>query len=145
MAMQVYPRRGTLNPVSKPSPNCMRYPRLGQDGRRPPSLRAATPWTAVMLFQGWSPTEWARGGHGHPKVSLGPTMPYPSKPCGQATPETALRPFQGWPRCRASGLRLSSIHLDTPRHMSMSKVKGQRPKAKEVESKNKGLSACTLE
>jgi hypothetical protein len=36
----------------------------------------------------------ARGGHGLPKLSLGPTMPYPSMPCGRATPETALQPFQ---------------------------------------------------
>jgi hypothetical protein len=27
----------------------------------------------------------ARGGHGHPKVSLGPAMTDPSTPCGQAT------------------------------------------------------------
>jgi hypothetical protein len=36
----------------------------------------------------------ARGGYGLPKVSLGPTMPNPSTPCGRATPETALQPFQ---------------------------------------------------
>jgi hypothetical protein len=28
----------------------------------------------------------ARDGHGFPKVSLGPNMPYPSTPCGWATP-----------------------------------------------------------
>jgi hypothetical protein len=36
--------------------------------------------------------EWTfqtRGGHGFPKPSQGPTKPYPSMPCGQATPETA--------------------------------------------------------
>jgi hypothetical protein len=32
----------------------------------------------------------ARGGHGLPEVSLGPAMPYPYTPCGQATPETAF-------------------------------------------------------
>jgi hypothetical protein len=37
----------------------------------------------------------ARGGHGLPKVSLGPAMPYPSTPCG-------------WPTYRAGGLRLTS-------------------------------------
>jgi hypothetical protein len=37
----------------------------------------------------------ARGGHGLPKVSPGTAMPYPSMPWGRATPETALRPFQG--------------------------------------------------
>jgi hypothetical protein len=31
----------------------------------------------------------AEGGHGLPKVSPGPAMPDPSKPCGRATPETA--------------------------------------------------------
>jgi hypothetical protein len=36
-----------------------------------------------------------RGGHGFPKVLLGPTMPDPSMPCGRASPETALRPFWG--------------------------------------------------
>jgi hypothetical protein len=28
----------------------------------------------------------ASGGHGLPKVSPGPAMPYPSMPCGRATP-----------------------------------------------------------
>jgi hypothetical protein len=27
-----------------------------------------------------------RGGHGLPKISRGPAMPYPSTPCGQTTP-----------------------------------------------------------
>jgi hypothetical protein len=31
----------------------------------------------------------ARGGHGLLKVSSGPAMPYPSTPCGRATPETS--------------------------------------------------------
>jgi hypothetical protein len=30
----------------------------------------------------------ARGGHGLPKFSTGPAMPYPSTPCGRATLET---------------------------------------------------------
>jgi hypothetical protein len=34
-------------------------------------------------------------------------MPYPSTPCRLATPETALRPFQGWPARRVGGLRPS--------------------------------------
>jgi hypothetical protein len=33
----------------------------------------------------------ARGGHGLPKVSLGPAMPHPSTPCERATPETPRR------------------------------------------------------
>jgi hypothetical protein len=36
-----------------------------------------------------------RGGHGLCKVSPWPAMPYPSTPCEHATPETAVRPFQG--------------------------------------------------
>jgi hypothetical protein len=35
----------------------------------------------------------ATGGHGLPIVSPGPAIPYPSTPCGRATPETALWPF----------------------------------------------------
>jgi hypothetical protein len=57
----------------------------------------------------------AWGGHGFPKVSLGSAMPDPSTPCGWAIPETALWPFQGWPACKADGLRLSSTPMDTPR------------------------------
>jgi hypothetical protein len=52
-----------------------------------------------------------RGGHGLPKVSLVPVLP---NPCGRATPETALQPFQGWPTCRVGGLQPSST-LWTPR------------------------------
>jgi hypothetical protein len=43
----------------------------------------------------------ASGGHGLFKVLPGPAMPYPSTPCGRATPEMALRPFHGWPTHRA--------------------------------------------
>jgi hypothetical protein len=57
-----------------------------------------------------------RGGHGLPKVLLRPAMPYPSKPCGWATPETAI---SGGPSCRAGGLRLSSTPLETPRRRPM--------------------------
>jgi hypothetical protein len=46
-------------------------------------------------------------------------MPYPSTPCGRATPETAIRPFQGWPARRAGGLQPSSTPLDTPRRTPM--------------------------
>jgi hypothetical protein len=34
----------------------------------------------------------AKGGHGLPVVSPGPTMSYPSTPCGRVTPETAIDP-----------------------------------------------------
>jgi hypothetical protein len=55
-----------------------------------------------------------RGIHGLPKVSPGPAMPNPYTPCGRVTPQTALRPFWGWPALRAGGLGLSSPPLDTP-------------------------------
>jgi hypothetical protein len=38
----------------------------------------------------------ARGGRGLPKVSCVTAMPNPSTPSRRATPETALRLFQGW-------------------------------------------------
>jgi hypothetical protein len=57
----------------------------------------------------------ARGGHGLSKVSPGHAMPNSSRPCGQATPVTALRPFQGWPTRRAGGFWPSSNLLVTPR------------------------------
>jgi hypothetical protein len=56
-----------------------------------------------------------RGGHGLPKVSPEPAMPDPSMPCGRATHETALWPFQEWPAHRVGDLRPSSTSLDTPR------------------------------
>jgi hypothetical protein len=40
-------------------------------------------------------------------------MPNPSTPCGWATPEKALRLFQGWPANRASCQQLSFTPLDT--------------------------------
>jgi hypothetical protein len=69
----------------------------------------------------------ARGGHGHPKVSHGPIMTYPSTPCGRATPETTLRPLQGWPARKTGGLLPSSIPLDTqsctPMHVTEQKTR----------------------
>jgi hypothetical protein len=53
------------------------------------------------------------GGHGPLKVSPCPVMPYPSIPCGRATLDIALQPFQGWPTYKASGLWLSSAPVDT--------------------------------
>jgi hypothetical protein len=55
----------------------------------------------------------ARGGHGLPKVLLGPALTYPSTLCGWATPETAFRAFQGWYARRVGGLWPYSIPLDT--------------------------------
>jgi hypothetical protein len=63
-----------------------------------------------------------RDGHGLPKVSPGPTMPYPATPSGRATPKMVLQPFQGWPPCKAGGLRPSSTPLDTPRRTPMLKI-----------------------
>jgi hypothetical protein len=37
----------------------------------------------------------AWGGHGLPKVSPGPAMPYPSTPCGRATLKQPYGPFRG--------------------------------------------------
>jgi hypothetical protein len=61
----------------------------------------------------------AKGSHGLPKVSHGPALPFLFTLCGRATPEMTLRPYQGWPVCRAGGLRPSSIPLDTPRRKPM--------------------------
>jgi hypothetical protein len=60
-----------------------------------------------------------RGIHGLPKVSPGAAMADPSTLCGQATPETTLRSFLGWPACRAGGLWPSSIPLDTLRRTGL--------------------------
>jgi hypothetical protein len=61
-----------------------------------------------MYGKGW-PTEL-----GLPKVSIGPAMFDPSMLCGRATPETALRPFQGMTSRRPGGLRPSSTPLNSP-------------------------------
>lgn len=60
-----------------------------------------------------------KGIHGLPKVSTGSTMPDPSLPCGQATHDTALRPFLRWPAHRAGGLQPSSAPLDTLRRTGL--------------------------
>jgi hypothetical protein len=55
-----------------------------------------------------------RGIYGLPKVSYRLAMADPYTPCGWTTPQTALRPFGGWPAYRAGDLRPSSSPLDTP-------------------------------
>jgi hypothetical protein len=60
------------------------------------------------------PGPYGRGIHGRTKVLCGPAKPDPYTLCGRATPQTALRPFGGWPARRACGLRPSSSPLDTP-------------------------------
>jgi hypothetical protein len=77
-----------------------------------------------------SPGSWAYGrggptGYGLLKVLPGPAMPYPCTPCGRATPETALREFQGRHTCRAGYLKPSSTPLDTPRRTSMTMSSGK--------------------
>jgi hypothetical protein len=52
--------------------------------------------------------------HGLPKLSHRPTVPNPSTPYSQETPETTLRPIQGWPFRRAGGLQLTSTPLGRP-------------------------------
>jgi hypothetical protein len=61
----------------------------------------------------------AKGSHGLPKVSPGPTMTYSSMPCGQATREMTKKLFQEWPAHRVGGLQRSSTLLDTPRRTPM--------------------------
>jgi hypothetical protein len=57
----------------------------------------------------------ARGGHGLTKVSLGRAMPNSFTPCGRATSETALQPFQGLPpRGWAACGRLLPLGHPTP-------------------------------
>jgi hypothetical protein len=48
------------------------------------------------------------------KYLWGLQLPYPSTPCGRATPETTLEPVQGWPARRAGGLQPSFTSLNTP-------------------------------
>jgi hypothetical protein len=49
-------------------------------------------------------TAMGRGGHGLLKVSSGSDMPYPSTPCGRATPDIALELFQRWLAYKAGSL-----------------------------------------
>jgi hypothetical protein len=55
-----------------------------------------------------------RGGHGLPKVSPGPAMPYPSSSYGET-----IWLFQAWSTLRAGGLWPSSTPLDTQRRTPM--------------------------
>jgi hypothetical protein len=66
--------------------------------------------TASMKERGEGHRCMGRDSHGLPKVLLQPALPYPSKPCGWATPKTTLQPFRGWPARRAGGLQLSFEH-----------------------------------
>jgi hypothetical protein len=94
-------------------------------GDRPPSL--SLPWRVTCPNSRDRVNTWlrdtraniARGGHGLPKVVPGLAMPYPSTPCGRATPETDILLFHGWPARRAGGLRRSFTPLDTPRRAPM--------------------------
>ena len=68
----------------------------------------------------------ARGGHELPKVSPRPSIFYPSPPCRQATPETALQPFQGWPTCKGGGLQASPTLSDTLRRTPLIRARHRR-------------------
>jgi hypothetical protein len=62
------------------------------------------------------PWAYGKGGHGLPKVSFGPAMPYSFTPCGRATPERGIL-LAGQPV--SCNLRPSSIPLDASRHTPM--------------------------
>jgi hypothetical protein len=48
-----------------------------------------------ICVKSWNHGCMARGGHGLPKASSGPAMPYPSMPRRQAIPETHYDHFMG--------------------------------------------------
>jgi hypothetical protein len=62
----------------------------------------------LPLFQVQKTWTYGKWWSGLTKVSFGPAMLYPSTPCGRATPQTALQPFQGWLARRVGGMRPSS-------------------------------------
>jgi hypothetical protein len=66
------------------------------------AIRPVQIWAPAgrKVVKGGRQAHMARGIHGLPKVSPRPTMPNPSTP-RRTTHDTALRPFQGWPACRA--------------------------------------------
>jgi hypothetical protein len=60
------------------------------------------------------------------------TMPYPSTLCRQASTDTALQPFQGWPVYRAGGLRASHSPFNTPCRTRMERP--EKPKRRRLEN-----------
>jgi hypothetical protein len=122
---------GSVGRRSPPSPGCKSgkatppppqgdkfgFLSTGHEQRTPPTFKSLGLFP-IPRRKSWH-RRMGRGGHGLPKVSHGPAMPNPSTLCERATPETALRPFLGWPAHRAGGLRPSSSLLDTPRHTPM--------------------------
>jgi hypothetical protein len=95
--------------------------------RRVACSRLLSPWTHHTV---WGfPTVYcshssvhgriARSIHGLPKVLLGPTMLYPSTPCGQANSKKALQPFQEWSSLKAGSLWSSFTPLETRCHTPM--------------------------
>jgi hypothetical protein len=88
----------------------------------------------TVLSSNFNHRRMARGGHARPKVSPGPTMPYSSMPWGQATPETALWPFQRWPSRRAGALRPSCTPYDTPRRAPYLNSSNEQAPANHVKS-----------
>jgi hypothetical protein len=73
-------------------------------------------FTGLMVLLSEEHERMARGGHGLPKVSPGPTMPYPFTP---------LQPFQRWSAYRAGSLRPSSTPKGARRHTPM--IEGAKP------------------
>jgi hypothetical protein len=63
---------------------------------------------------------------------------WPWTPCGRATPEPTLWPFQGWPVRRAGGLRPSSTPLDT--RIRMTPTVGNRKQAEQELAEQGGPS-----
>jgi hypothetical protein len=71
----------------------------------------------IMITKGCH-RRMARGGHGLSKVSLGPVVPYPFTPYGQAT----LRAVLALPTRKVGGLRPASTPLDAPRHTPIERI-----------------------
>jgi hypothetical protein len=117
-----------LCPAGGPPPKWP-YSRLrgGLPAGRVACSRLLSPWTHHTV---WGfPTVYcshssvhgriARSIHGLPKVLLGPTMLYPSTPCGQANSKKALQPFQEWSSLKAGSLWSSFTPLETRCHTPM--------------------------
>jgi hypothetical protein len=111
--------------MSQPSWNyhtkCRKYCRLDSVKY----IRVICQIALPIIFLGVAATEARPVREGVSTDSLefsGPAMPNPYTPCGQATPQTALRLFGGWPTRKAVGLRPSSSPLDTPSRTALTEA-----------------------
>jgi hypothetical protein len=102
------------NLTSRPTLNSLSHPRLLRTKRILVFFLQIVKFNCCAVHG-----RMGRGGQGLLKVSPEPAMSYPSTPCEQAIPETALWPFQEWSTRRAGGLRPSSTPLDTPYYSLM--------------------------